>query len=60
VSLQNWDRLVMILIGGGVAVYSGYGGWRSWQKQEKQAAIGAFLLAAATVALPIALAIFSQ
>jgi hypothetical protein len=50
----------MILVGGGVAIAAGYGGWRSWQKRERQAAIGAFLLAAATVALPILLALFAH
>lgn len=53
--MQDWDRLAMILINGGVAIYTGYTGWRSWQAQQKGAAIGAFLLAAATAALPLLL-----
>lgn len=56
--MQDWDRLVMVLIGGVVAAYTGYGGWRFWRQQEKGAAIGAFVLAVTTLALPIALAIF--
>jgi hypothetical protein len=59
VGLQNWDRLLMILLGGGVAVYTGYGGWRSWRRQERQAAVGAFILAGAVVVLPILLSLFS-
>jgi hypothetical protein len=49
----------MIVLGGGVAVYTVYGGWRLWRNQERQAAVGAFLLAGAVVVLPILLSLFS-
>lgn len=58
--MQDWDRMVMILIGGGVAVYTCIPGWRFWRQQQTRAAIGTFLLAVATVALPFALVAFGQ
>jgi uncharacterized membrane protein len=54
--MQDWDRLVFL--GGGVALYTGYAGWRAWKQQQKGEAFGAFLLALATVAVPIVLAMF--
>lgn len=56
--MQDWDRLMMILLGGGVAIYTGYTGWRSWKEKKKKAALGAFLLAAVTALMPLALAMF--
>lgn len=47
----------MILIAGGVAIQVAYTGWGYWRSQHKGAAAGAFLLAALTLALPIALAL---
>jgi uncharacterized membrane protein len=54
--MQDWDRLVFVLLGGGVAVYTGYLGWRAWREQHKSEAVGAVLLALATVVVPIVLA----
>lgn len=56
--MQDWDRIVFVLLGGGVAIYTGYAGWRAWRQQQKGEAVGAFILAAATVAVPLVLAMF--
>ncbi len=56
--MQEWDRLAMALAGLGVAAYTGYGGIKLWRKQQKKAAVGTLLLAAATILLPAALAAF--
>lgn len=58
--MQDWDRLIFVVLGGGVAVYTGYGGWRAWQQKLKSEAVGAFLLALATVAVPFALALLGS
>lgn len=55
--MQDWDQLVMILIGGGVAIYSGYMAWAAWRQRQRWAAAGHILLGACTVALPLLVAI---
>lgn len=54
--MQDWDRLVFVLLGGGVALYTGYGGWRAWKQRQKGEAVGAFVLALATAVVPLVLA----
>lgn len=49
--MLEWDRVVMYLLSGGVALYTGWTGWQSWRAQERRAGVGAFLLALVTVAL---------
>ena len=53
--VQDWDRLIMVLLGGGVAAYTLYGAWKLWRQRQRKAAIGALLLAAGAVALPLVL-----
>ncbi|MFZ5814537.1 MAG: hypothetical protein ACOY93_04465 [Bacillota bacterium] len=55
--MQDWDRLVVVLFGAGVAIYSGYGGWRFWQQQNRGAAYGSIFLALVSVLLPLLLAV---
>jgi hypothetical protein len=50
----------MALLAGGVALYAIRDGVRSWRRRERQAAIGAFLLAVATVVLPIVLTMIGE
>ncbi|HYG60094.1 MAG TPA: hypothetical protein VD902_18665 [Symbiobacteriaceae bacterium] len=54
--MQDWDRWVFIVIGGGTGIYSGMSGWRSWKQRQKMPAIGDFLLAVTAVGLPVAFA----
>lgn len=56
--MQDWDRLVLILIGAGVAAHTGYAGWRLWRRQNRGGALGAFFLAAVSVLAPILLSAF--
>lgn len=56
--MQDWDRLVMVIVGAGVALSSLVGGYKSWRAQQRSAAVGALLLAVMTLALPVALALF--
>ncbi|HEY3364944.1 MAG TPA: hypothetical protein VGK74_07835 [Symbiobacteriaceae bacterium] len=53
--MQNWDRLVIVVVGGGVAAYTVYGGWGLWKQQQRGAAVGAVVLAVVAVALPLIL-----
>lgn len=57
--LQNWDRMVMILIGLGVTIYTLLGGWRLWRSGQTGPAIGIGLLALAAMILPVILAVLS-
>ncbi|MGE5674490.1 MAG: hypothetical protein ACM3XM_11515 [Mycobacterium leprae] len=56
--MQNWDRLVMLLMGGSVLLYCCYHAWRAWRGQQRLAAVGHILLGVCALALPLALVIF--
>lgn len=56
--MQDWDQLVMALLGGGVASYSGYLAWTAWRQRQPLAATGHILLGVCTVALPLLVAIW--
>lgn len=58
--MLEWDRVVMLLLSGGVALYTAWTGWRSWQAQQRRAGVGAFLLALVTVTLALVLTPFGQ
>lgn len=53
--MLEWDRLLMYLLSGGVALYTGWTGWQSWRAQERLAGAGAFLLALVTLVLAVVL-----
>lgn len=55
--MQDWDHFVMIALGTGVTIHTGYVGWQFWKQRNRGGAMGAFFLAVLTVALPIALAV---
>ncbi|HYF94481.1 MAG TPA: hypothetical protein VD969_19855 [Symbiobacteriaceae bacterium] len=55
--MQDWDRVMMMLLGGGVSVYTGYQGWRYWQQANRKAAAGAAVLSVAAVGVPLALSL---
>ncbi|MFZ5825289.1 MAG: hypothetical protein ACOY94_13320 [Bacillota bacterium] len=55
--MQDWDRLVMVLLGGGVALHSCYVAWRLWGAQNRGGAFGSLFLALVAVALPVMLAL---
>ena len=55
--MQDWDKLVMVLLGIGVAAYTGYRGVQFWRKENRGGAVGAFFLALVAVALPVMLAV---
>lgn len=54
--MQDWDRLVAVLVGAGVGAFTGYRGWRYLRGGETLAAVGTLLIAGATVVLPLLLA----
>ncbi|MDF2626501.1 MAG: hypothetical protein K0R39_332 [Symbiobacteriaceae bacterium] len=56
--MQDWDQLVMALIGAGVAVYSGYLARTAWRQRQRWAAAGHALLGVCTVALPLLVALW--
>lgn len=47
----------MALLGGGVAVHSGYLAWVAWRRRKRLAAAGSVLLGLCTVLLPILIAL---
>lgn len=50
----------MVVIATGVAGYNVREGWRSWRQRERGAAVGSFLLAVASMGLPVALALLGR
>ena len=54
--MQDWDRLVMIGIGGGATIYSAVVAWRLWGQAQRRAAVGLFLLGLSASAVPAVLA----
>jgi hypothetical protein len=56
--MQDWDQLVMALIGVGVAIYSGYQAWVAWQRGQRWATAGHIMLGFCTIALPLLVAIW--
>jgi len=56
--MQDWDRLVTIIFGVGVAGYKVYTGWKARKTGGGLALAGAVLLAGACLALPVVLAVF--
>ncbi|HYF94040.1 MAG TPA: hypothetical protein VD969_17635 [Symbiobacteriaceae bacterium] len=53
--MQNWDLVVMVLLGGGVAAHSGYLAWAAFRRKQPLAAAGSLLLGLCTVILPLLL-----
>jgi|GEM_PF-3943388 len=53
VPLQHWDRIVLLMVGAGLAICMGCRGWRSWQGGQRKAAVGNFILAAVSFGPPI-------
>jgi hypothetical protein len=57
--MQDWDRLVMIIVGAAVAIYTGIDGWKLWKRKNWLAVCGIGLLMLSAVGLPIMLAMFA-
>ena len=57
--MQDWDRLVLLIVSLPLVIHQGYVGWQSWRKSAYDAVVGAFLLAVLCVALPITLAMMT-
>ncbi len=54
--MQDWDQLVMVLLGVGVALHTGYLAWQMWRKQNRGGALGALFLALLVILMPVLLA----
>jgi len=54
--MQNWDRIVFLVLAVPLATYQGYVCWQSWRQANYDAAAGAGLLVIATIVLPVLLA----
>jgi formate hydrogenlyase subunit 3/multisubunit Na+/H+ antiporter MnhD subunit len=50
----------MLSLSGIVALCAAWAGWRSWREQQRQAGVGAFLLALVTMVLAVVLAPFGR
>lgn len=58
--MQEWDRVAMLFVGLGVAGYTLYQGWQLWRQANRKAAVGAAVLAVATVGVPAVLALLTK
>ncbi|MFZ5823308.1 MAG: hypothetical protein ACOY94_03000 [Bacillota bacterium] len=38
--MQDWDRLVIILVGAGVSIYTGLDGYKLWKRERWLAVAG--------------------
>lgn len=52
--------MAMVAIALGVVGNTLYQGWKLWRQQKRGPAIGALFLAAATITLPLMLALFGK
>ena len=57
--MQEWDRLVMIVIGAGVSIWTAREGWRLWKAGNTTGAVGVLLLILTALAVPLVLALFA-
>lgn len=57
--MQEWDRLVMIAIGAGVAIWTGKQGWPLWKAGNTTGVVGVLLLILSAIAVPLVLALFA-
>lgn len=57
--MQDWDRLVIILVGAVVSIYAGIDGYKLWKRERWLGVAGVALLIVGAIGVPVLLALLS-